>query len=157
MTSFQEFLHKKAEEQQQPSRRAKRDEWILAVNRLNEQITHWLHESDPEGLLEIVPLKFDKIEAGLGAYEVPGLGIGVGDPSVRVFPVARNVVGSPRILGDGAQLAGRVDITDGINKYILRRVLKDGGETWEVLDDRFGGVTPLDRSRLESILQDLLG
>ena len=155
MTSFQEFLHKKAEEQGQTSRRERRDEWVLAVNRLYDQILGWLREADPDGLLELIPLSFNKAEKGLGPYKVQGLQIGMGDLSVQVLPVARNVVGSPRIMGDGAQLAGRVDITDGIKKYVLRRVLKDGAESWEVLDDHFDAA-PLDRARLESILQDLL-
>jgi hypothetical protein len=155
MTSFQEFLHKKAEEQDQPSRRERRDEWIEAVGRLIRQIDAWLDEADPEGILDRIDVPFDKAEVGLGAYTIHGLKIGVGDLTVRVIPVARNVVGSSRILGDGAQLAGRVDISDGIKKYVLWRVIKDGAESWEVLDERFGAA-PLDRARMESILQDLL-
>jgi hypothetical protein len=155
MTSFQEFLHKKAEEQHQGLRRDRRDEWILAVKRLNEQISEWLREADPEKLLDVMPLVFDKAETGLGPYKVPGLKIGLGDLSVQVIPVARNVVGSPRLLGDGAQLAGRVDITDGIKKYVIRRILSEGAEFWEVLDEHFGAA-PFDQARLESILQDLL-
>ena len=155
MTSFQEFLHKKAEEQGQASRRERRDEWISAVNRLVEQIRVWLREADPEGLLDLVDVEYNKAEKGLGAYKIRGLQVGVGDLSGQVIPVARNVVGSPRIGGDGAQLGGRVDISDGIKKYILRRVLKDGTESWEVLDEQLG-ATPLDRARLESILLDLL-
>ncbi len=155
MTSFQEFLHRKAEEQGQSSARERRDEWIAAVDRLTRQIEGWLRESDPEGVLDLIPVTFDKAEKGLGPYKIDGLQVGVGELSARVVPVARNVVGSPRIMGDGARLAGRVDITDGIKKYVLRRVLKDGSETWEVLDDHFGAA-PFDRDRLESILQDLL-
>jgi hypothetical protein len=155
MTSFQEFLHKKAEEQRQFSRRDLRDEWILAVDRLTSLIANWLHESDPEGLLDLIPIAFYKAEKGLGAYKISGLQIGVGDLTAKVVPVARNVVGSSRIQGDGTQLAGRVDITNGINKYILRRILKGGVESWEVLDEQFSSA-PFDRARLESILQDLL-
>jgi hypothetical protein len=80
----------------------------------------------------------------------------VGDLSVQVVPVARYVVGSSKFLGDGSQVTGRVDITDGLRKYILRRIEKDGLECWEVLDERHGS-TPFDREHLEAILQDLLG
>ena len=155
MTSFQEFLRKKSQQQDQISRRDRRDEWISAVARLLDRIEAWLREADPEGLLDRIPLEFNKAEKGLGAYKIQGMQIGMGDLSVQVIPVARNVVGSPRTMGDGAQLAGRVDISDGIKKYVLRRVLKDGAESWEVLDEHFGADL-LDRTRLESILQDLL-
>src|SRR5271155_578266 len=131
MTSFQEFLHKKAEEQRQISRRDLRDEWILAVDRLTALIANWLHESDPEGLLDLIPLTFDKAEKGLGAYKIQGLQIGVGDLAVKVVPVARLVAGSSNIVGE--QVAGRVDITNGIKKFILWRIIKDGVESWEVL------------------------
>ncbi len=155
MTSFQEFLQKKAEEQHLGFRREVRDEWIAAVSRLIRQIETWLDESDPTRLLDRSPLTYDIVEKGLGPYQVEGLQIGVGDLSAQVVPVARNVVGSPRIQVDGGQLAGRVDIRNRLNKYILWRVLKDGTESWEALDEKFGAA-PLDRAMLESILQDLL-
>ena len=156
MTSFQEFLHKKAEEQRVLSRRDLRDEWIEAVGRLISQIDQWLTEADPQGVLDKIDIPYEKAEVGLGRYTVHGLKIGLGDLSAQVIPVARNVVGSHRIQQDGSQLGGRVDITNGIMKYILRRTLKDGAESWEVLDEHFGS-DPLDRARLELILQDLLG
>ena len=161
MTSFQEFLHKKAEEQKRGFRPDRRDEWIAAVDKLNRQIVDWLRESDPEQLLEIIPETVEKAEKGLGTYRVPALKIGVGNRMVRVVPIARNLVNP--LLGDGTTLGGRVDITDGSKKYMLRRILRDSSPNregpdeapWEVLDEHFG-VTPLDRGRLESILQDLL-
>jgi hypothetical protein len=155
MTSFQEFLQKKAKEQDVPSRHEKRAEWIEAVRRLLVQIESWLGEADPQGLLDRIPLTFDRSERGLGSYKVEGLQIGVGDISVQVVPVACNVVASSRILVDGGRVAGRVDITNRISKYILWRVVKDGHESWEVLDEKFD-PSPLDRDKLESILQDLL-
>ena len=155
MTSFQEFLRKKADEQHSHLRRERRDEWIVAVSALLDRIDVWLHESDPDRLLDIIPIRLDKAEAGLGTYEIYGLKIAVGDLAIQVLPVARNVVGSPRIFGDGADLGGRVDITDGTRKYIVMRVVKDGKKSWEVLDDQFGAA-PLDRARLEAIIQDLL-
>jgi hypothetical protein len=155
MTSFQEFLHKKAEEQRVLSRRDLRDEWIEAVNRLILQIDQWLAEADPEGVLDRIDMPYEKAEKGLGRYTVHGLQIGLGDLAVQVIPVARNVVGSPRLQGDGASLAGRVDLSNGIKKYILRRVLKGDEESWEVADEHFG-AEPLSRAELESILQDLL-
>ncbi len=155
MTNFQEFLHKKAEEQRVISRRDLRDDWIDAVGRLVGQIREWLHEADPDGVLDRIDFPYDKAEKGLGRYKVDGLQINVGDLSVQVVPVARNVIGSPRLAGEGAKLAGRVNITNGIKTYILRRVLSDSGESWEVADDHLGAEL-LTRAKLESILQDLL-
>jgi hypothetical protein len=87
MTSFQEFLHKKAEEQGQSARRLQRDEWISAVSRLTDQITAWLGEANTEGILDLIDVPFDKVEAGLGPYTIYGLKIGLGDLSVQVVPV----------------------------------------------------------------------
>jgi hypothetical protein len=155
MTSFQEFLKKKAEEQNQGFRRELRDEWIDAVNRLIQQIDTWLTESDPEGLLDRTDFTVEKVEAGIGPYQINGLKISVGDLSVQVRPVARRVVGSSRLREGGTEVVGRVDITDGIKKYILWRTFNDGIESWEVVDEQFGS-RPFDKIQLESILQDLL-
>ena len=72
-----------------------------------------------------------------------------GGELVRLGPV-RGAFG-----GAGIPADGRVDITDGIRKYMLYRTLKDGQETWYAVDERFQAA-PLDRSRFEAILQDLL-
>jgi len=153
MTSFQEFLHKKAEEQNQGSRRERRDEWIAAVQRLVDRIIGWLREADPERLLDITPQTIEKSEVGLGSYRISGLRIAVGDLAVRVVPVARNLA-NPSGLMAGEILAGRVDITDGIKKYVLRRTLRDNEEFWEVINEQYES-TPFDQSRLEQILRDL--
>jgi hypothetical protein len=156
MMTFREFLEKKAQGQRQSERRERRDEWVAAVGRLIAQLRAWLTESDPDRLLDVVPLEVEKAEPDLGTYTVPSLKIGVGDVAVRVEPVGRNAVGVVRPRGDPSVRAeGRVDVTDGVRKYILYRTLKDGKESWYALDERFE-ATPLDRGRLEAILQDLL-
>jgi hypothetical protein len=156
MMTFQEFLHKKAAEQHQHERRQRRDEWIAAVGRLFDQIRAWLAEADPDHLLDVVPLEVQSIEASLGVYNIPSLKIGVGDSSVQIVPRGRDalgIVGGPGGLGIRAE--GRVDITDGVRKYILYRSLQDGQERWFLLDQDFR-PHPLDRARLEAALQDLL-
>jgi hypothetical protein len=55
----------------------------------------------------------------------------------------------------GIRAEGRVDITDGIRRHILYRTLKDAQEKWYALDERYQAA-PLDRTRFEEILQDLL-
>jgi hypothetical protein len=156
MITFREFLHQKAQEERESQRRERREEWTAAVDRLMKQLRAWLEQSDPEKVLELIPLEFDKAEQGLGLYRVPGLRISAGEASAQVVPVGRNVVGLVGPRGDaGVRADGRVDITDGTRKYILYRTLAEGQEKWYVLDERFN-PTPLDQGRLEAILLDLL-
>src|SRR3954467_291894 len=93
MMTFREFLQKKAGEQRDIQRRQRREEWVAAVGQLMDQLRAWLAESDPDHLLDVVPLEVEKVEPGLGFYQVPSLKVGVGDASVQVMPVGRNVVG----------------------------------------------------------------
>jgi hypothetical protein len=157
MMTFREFLHKKTEEQQHPERRQRLDDWAVAVSQLINQLRTWLRESDPDGLLHVSTRLVQKFEPGLGAFSTPVLEIAVGDATARVEPVARNAVGVVERRGEPPVRAeGRVDITDGSRKYILYRTIdKEGKDTWYALDERFEAA-PLDRAKLEAILQDLL-
>ncbi len=155
MTSFQEFLQKKAEEQHHPARREARDEWVAAVDRLLGQINAWLDEADPEGILDRFDLEFDRAEAPLGRYKVCGLKISIGDLSLEVVPIAGKVVGRSWLKGEGVKLAGRIDMIRDFRKYVIMRIVKDGVETWEVQDENFGAA-PLDKARFVAIIQDLL-
>lgn len=153
--TFQEFLERRSQQSHHKERRELREEWMTAVRRLIDQLRGWLAESDPRGVLEVAPLEVEVAEPGLGAYRVAGLKISLGQAAVQVAPVGRNVVGMVGPQGDaGIRAAGRVDVTDGIRKYILYRTLKEG-ENWYALDERFQAA-PLDRTRFEEILQDLL-
>jgi hypothetical protein len=152
MPTFQEFLDNLAREQGDKERRARRAEWIAAVDRLLAQLRTWLAESDPKKVLEVIPLEVEKAEPGLGAYTIASLQIGVGRRSVQVDPMGRNAVG---LVASRIPAEGRVDITDGVRRYILYRTLQEGKVSWYVLNERFE-ATPLDRARLEAILQDLL-
>jgi hypothetical protein len=155
--TFQEFLDKQAGLQQHyKERRARRDEWITAVRRLIDQLRAWLAESDPRGVLDVVQVEIERAEPDLGAYTIPGLRISVGDSAVQVIPVGRNVVGTVFPPGDaGIRAEGRVDITDGVRRHILYRTLNNGQDRWYALDEHLQAV-PLDRGKLEEILQDLL-
>jgi hypothetical protein len=156
MMTFREFLEKQSNQQRQKERRARREEWVAAVGRLITQLRAWLAESDPGNVLDVVPMEVERAEPDLGAYRIPALKIGLDDTAVQVMPVGRNVVGIVGPHGDiGVRAEGRVDITDGIRRYILYRTLKEGRDNWYALDERFQ-AEPLDRSRLEAILQDLL-
>ncbi len=154
--TFREFLETKAQQRQHKERRERREEWIAAVGRLIGQMRGWLAESDPAGVLEVLPMEVERAEPGLGTYRVQSLKVRLGESAVEVMPVGRNAVGTVAPSGEIAMHAeGRVDITDGVRRYILYRTLKDEREGWFVLDERFRAA-PLDRARLEEILQDLL-
>lgn len=154
--TFQEFLEKQSQQQHHKERREQREEWIAAVSRLIAQLRAWLDEADPARVLDVVPIDTEKAEPGLGLYRIPGLKIRLGEAAVQVVPVGRNAVGFVAPNGDvGIRAEGRVDITDGVRRYILYRTLKDGEEDWYALDEHFQAA-PLDRARLEGILQDLL-
>jgi hypothetical protein len=154
--TFQQFLESRAKQINPKERRERQEEWVAAVGRLIDKLCAWLTESDPKQLLDVVPLQIERAEPGLGAYTVKSLKIGLGDAAVQVVPVGRNVIGVVEVPGQaGVPAEGRVDITDGTRRYILYRTLTDGQERWYALDERFQ-ATPLDRGRLEAILQDLL-
>jgi hypothetical protein len=156
MTTFQEFLDKQAKQQHHSGWREQRDEWIAAVSRLMEKLGAWLAESDPKKVLDVVPIEHRSIEPNLGIYIAPGLRISLNQTVVDVAPIGRNVISTIAPHGNaGVRSEGRVDITDGVRKYMLYRTLKDGQEIWYAVDERFQAA-PLDRSRFEAILQDLL-
>ena len=82
-----------------PSRRGvasgpRSDEWVRAIDRLNQQIKDWLTDSDPDRrFLEVRELPCQLREQGIGTYEARGLLIRVGRLEVRVEPIARYVAG----------------------------------------------------------------
>jgi hypothetical protein len=154
--TLSEFLKDKSREMSQDERRKLRDEWSSAIDQLTAQLHNWLKEADTDGILDVVPELIEKREEGLGAYKVRSLEVRLGGATVRVVPVGRNVVGFIGPRGDvGVRAQGRVDITDGVRKYILYRTVEDGQDRWWALDDRYQ-ASALDRGRFEAIMQDLL-
>ena len=156
MKTFREFLQEKAREDDQRERLGRREEWVTSVSRLIRQVRQWLEEADTEKLLIVSEPLYDKREQGLGTYRVPGLDIGLGDSLVKIIPVGRNATGvvGPKD-GPGVLAQGRVDISDGMRKYLLLRTLEEGRDQWHALDERFE-ATLLDRARFEEIMHDLL-
>jgi len=157
LTSFRELLHQKGQEgDREKHRKERREEWIGAVRRLITQLCDWLQEADSDGILDIFSTEVEKLEQELGSYEVPRLVVRLGDANLQIVPVARNVVGSVEPRGAAALRAeGRVDVTDGVRKYILYRTLQDGKERWYALDENFDPAA-LDQDRFMSIMEDLL-
>jgi hypothetical protein len=153
---FQEWLEKRAQEVNQPERLRHRSEWIAALDQFYEQIMSWIRESDSKGLLIIERMQIDRHEPRLGTYLAPALKISLGDAAVRVVPMGRDVRGSYRNeAGTECRYEGRVDITDGLRKYVLYRVADEGSQAWVVSGD-LELPTRFDRAELEKILWDLL-
>ncbi len=94
--SFQEWLERRAQEVNQPERLRRRSEWIAALDQFREQVTSWIRESDPKGLLIIERMEIERTEPRLGTYTAPALKISLGDAAVRVVPMGRDVRGSYR-------------------------------------------------------------
>ena len=154
--TFQEFLEKKATQRESKDRRELRDEWVASVTRLLETIRRWLGESDPKKVLEVSTTNVLRHEPYLGTYEIPSLKISLGDQSIGLLPNGRLAVGVVGTHGNlGLRAEGRIDIGDGIRKCILYRTVSQGEETWYALDENFQ-AKPLDKARLEEILQDFL-
>jgi hypothetical protein len=155
--SFQEWVEKKAEEAQSSERLQRRAEWLRAYEDFKEQIRRWLREDGLEERIEIHPEWVQRREGGLGTYNIEGLRIDIGDSSVKVVPISRNVIGYVNLPGGGEfRASGRVDITDGIHKYVLYRTIQDGQDVWYAVDEDRYAVTPFTRERLQKILMDLM-
>src|SRR5437763_5999785 len=53
--TFREFLEKQAQHSRHKQRRERREEWIAAVGRLIEQLRAWIAQSDPAGVVDVLP------------------------------------------------------------------------------------------------------
>jgi hypothetical protein len=137
--SLKEFIESQAEklrhEESQAAR--KRNEWVAAVDRLNQQIITWLTFADPDqAILKVSETPYHLREEGIGSYEAHGLLITVGRRALRLEPVARNVVGPLSSTGviHVSRAYGRVDLTDGLQKYMIFRVEKDPEDRWSIVE-----------------------
>ena len=161
MGSLKEFLAEQAERlQSQESEAAKkRDEWLKAVDRLIQQIKSWLTEADPEQqYLKIQDDPFPIREQGIGEYVARGLLIGLGPREIRVQPVARNVAGPLSVTGTihVERAYGRVDLTDGLTKYMIFRVEREPEDRWSIIEQDSYRRQPLNQDSFEAAFQDLL-
>jgi hypothetical protein len=173
-TSFQEFLRQKVEGSDWRDRKRLRSEWLDTLNRLLDQIRAWLRESDPEGVLELVPYEVERVEEQLGVYDAPALQIRLNTESADVVPMGRFTHVSPSIrnvayiqqrqdphLTDVDRYwlngpVGRVDITNGERRYLLLFSPADGEDCWYTWISGIPGPNPFDKAGLEAILKDLL-
>jgi hypothetical protein len=152
---FKEWLRTMEADSPSSERERRREEWMAAFGRLRDDIRRWLQE-DGEGLIEVGDRWVERRDRGLGIYSMPALRIVVGDQAAEVVPVARNVIGVFRSPG-GAEVraSGRADLTDGVQKVALYRLIHDGKDAWYIVDDGSNAV-PLTRESFEKALMDLM-
>ena len=159
--SLKDFIAERVEKlrTEKPQADKKRDEWVDAVDRLNQQISEWLTQADPDhNVLEVCERPYQLREEGIGTYEVRGLSIGLGTREVRVEPIARNVAGPLSATGviQVNRAYGRVDLTDGLKKFMIFRVEKDPEDRWKIIEQDGFQMQTFDQSAFEEALKSLL-
>jgi hypothetical protein len=160
VTSLKEFLKEQAENlrTQEPERAKKRDEWVAAVDRLCNQIKEWLDQADAEKILTVQGRSHEIREEGIGSYTVSGISISLGPRHVDVVPVARNVVGPLSTTGViyVPRAYGRVDLSNGLEKFMLFRVEREPEDRWSIVGQDRPQMDRLDQSTFEAAFQSLL-
>ena len=139
MESLKEFIASHAEKfrNEQSQAANKCSEWVAAVGRLNQQITSWLSSADPDhAILDVRVTPYQLREEGIGSYVAPGLVITAGRRELRVQPVARCVAGPLSSTGviHVNRAYGRVDLTDGLQKFMLFRLEKVPEDRWSIIE-----------------------
>ncbi len=161
MGSLKDFIAEQAAKlrTEAPQAAQKRDEWVAAVDRLNQQIREWLTQADPDHkVLEVSERPYHLREEGIGAYEVRGLSISLGPREIRVEPVARNVAGPVSATGviHVIRAYGRVDLTDGLKKFMIFRVETDPEDRWSIIEQDGYRMRSFDQSAFEEAFKSLL-
>ncbi len=160
MASLKEFLESEAEKLrgEQSDAIKRREEWVAAVDRLIAQIKEWLREADPGRILTIEETTHELREHGIGSYEAPGLWIGIGVRQVRVEPISRNVIGPARLSGDyyGGRAYGRVDMTNGSQRFMIIRMNKGLDGQWSITDQDPDWTDRFDQDSFGTALKSLL-
>ncbi len=78
---------------------------------------------------------------------------------MRVKPVARFVATPMRSTGVilVPRVHGRVDMTNGLDKYLIFRVETEPQDRWSIIKQESSRLDPLDEDSFASALKDLLG
>jgi hypothetical protein len=158
-TTFKDFLREQAEKYHAEGQSAKAtlEEWRGAIERLFAQLSAWLKEDDPGGVIEIERSQWEVTEPGLGRYRIPRLDLRAFGKWIGIIPKARHTVGraSPPQKSAPQRADGRVDITDELRRYVLYRFREDGRDSW-VIDDYESDPKPLDKEAFERALMSYL-
>lgn len=133
------------------------ERWRDSVNRLLEAMYDMLQKADEGKVLKVEMRSHQLREEGVGAYPIHSLSIVLGTRSVDILPIARKVMA---IFDEGQAPArkaqGRVDMTNGLEKYLLLRFVTPEGEVWMIVDAQTYGMKPLDRDSFEEAVLRLL-
>jgi hypothetical protein len=160
VASLKEFLASEAEKlrSEQTEALTQRREWIAAVDRLLARIKDWLADADTQQVLMIEEAPLRLSEQGLGTYEIPSLTIGLGTREVRIKPIARFVATPMRSTGVilVPRVHGRVDMTDGLDKYLIFRVETDPQDRWSIIKQESSRLEPFDEDAFAAALKGLL-
>ncbi len=155
MIEFREWVDKKIQGSEPSDRVQRLREWKTAYDQLVNEMMAWLiDEGDGRVWFDKIPI--ERNERGLGSYHIEKLQISVGDETVEVIPMGRNVLGSfGPSAGPEYRGAGRVDVTDGFRKYRLYRTIQDGMDVWYVIDEQ-DRVSSFDKGKFLEIVMDLM-
>lgn len=160
MSTLQDFLKQRADHLHASSSEKMKiqNEWIQAVNRLLTQIKQWLKDADQPGILNIFEESVDRRESGVGVYEVHSLRIRLEAQEVCVIPIARNVLGPVSSSGTihKGKSFGRVDMTNGVSKFLLFRTEVEPSDRWIIVDEDAYVPRDLDRGSFDAAMQSLL-
>jgi hypothetical protein len=156
----QEFLKERADQLQASySEKVKiQKEWVQAVDKLLDLLEQWLNDADSEKILQVHREDVQRRESGVGIYSVASLHIWLEAQEVRIIPVARNAVGP--VLSAGAihtgNSFGRVDLTNGVSKFLMFRVAVDPVDRWVIVDEDAYVPRELNRQSFDLAVQNLL-
>jgi len=162
MGSLKDFIAEQAERLRadEPEAVKKRDEWVGAVDRLNRRVRDWLDQADPDHkFIQVHGRLYQLREEGIGAYEARGLSIGIGPREIRLVPIARYVAGPLSATGviHVNRAYGRVDLTDGLNKFLIFRVEKEPQDRWSIIEQDSFRTQTFDEAAFEEAFKSLLG
>ena len=156
--SFKEWLAEEEERGRTRTQRAKLiEDWTDSVSDLFAQMIRWLAEDDTGKLFLVETGKLKKDEQGIGFYEVAVIRLSLSSRFVDLIPIGRNIVGGIGKHGDlGFRSEGRVDMTNGVDKFMLYRAITQNGKEWMIVDDEDYEVRSLTKATFEEALQELL-
>ena len=116
-----------------------KEDWVLALNELANQIKQWVSELGQVFTLSVQERIINKSEEHIGEYKAPMLVINTGHGNIEVRPVGRFAIGA----------IGRVDITNNKSTHMFLYSRKNG---WISMDNR----KPLTRIAFIELFHKLL-
>jgi len=155
--SLKEVLKRKRDEFAEQDEKNKHiiGEWLIAVAALFDQLEAWLKVADPEGRIKAERGTREVNEPGLGRYSIPDLNLRAFGIWIGAIPKAGVTIRTAKPMQPGAdqRATGRVDITNGIRRYVLYRFPSGDNDEWFIHDIALDkGLQHLTAERFESVL-----